>query len=78
MALGLRLAGHKMCAEVVGTDPVLLLDDVFSELDTARAEALVSELPAGQTLITTASTVPASVHPDRRLRVHDGRVEEAA
>ena len=78
LALGLRLAGHKVCAEVVGTEPVLLLDDVFSELDPARAEALVSELPAGQTLITTASTVPVSVHPDRQLRVRDGRVEEAA
>ena len=78
LALGLRLAGHKVCAEVVGTEPVLLLDDVFSELDPARAEALVSELPAGQTLLTTASTVPVSVHPDRRLRVRDGRVEEAA
>jgi DNA replication and repair protein RecF len=78
LALGLRLAGHKVCAEVVGTEPVLLLDDVFSELDPARAEALVSGLPAGQTLITTASTVPVSVHPDRRLRVREGRVEEAA
>jgi DNA replication and repair protein RecF len=78
LALGLRLAGHKVCAEVVGTEPVLLLDDVFSELDPARAEALVSELPAGQTLITTASTVPVSIHPDRRLRVSEGRVEEAA
>jgi DNA replication and repair protein RecF len=77
LALGLRLAGHKVCAEVVGTEPVLLLDDVFSELDRARAEALVSELPAGQTLITTASTVPVSVHPDRQLRVREGRVEEA-
>jgi DNA replication and repair protein RecF len=77
LALGLRLAGHKVCAEVVGTEPVLLLDDVFSELDPARAEALVSELPAGQTLITTASTVPVSVHPARRLRVHTGRVEDA-
>ena len=78
LALGLRLAGHKVCAEVVGTEPVLLLDDVFSELDPARAEALVSELPAGQTLITTASTVPVSVHPDRRLRVRESRVEEAS
>jgi DNA replication and repair protein RecF len=78
LALGLRLAGHKVCAEVVGTDPVLLLDDVFSELDPVRAEALVSELPAGQTLITTASTVPVSVHPEQRLRVREGRVEEAA
>lgn len=77
LALGLRLAGHKVCAEVVGTEPVLLLDDVFSELDPARAEALVAALPRGQTLITTASAVPDSVHPDRRLRVRAGRVEEA-
>jgi DNA replication and repair protein RecF len=77
LSLGLRLAGHKVCAEVVGTEPVLLLDDVFSELDPARAEALVAELPTGQTLITTASAVPGSVHPDRRLRVRAGHVEEA-
>jgi DNA replication and repair protein RecF len=77
LSLGLRLAGHRVCAEVVGTEPVLLLDDVFSELDPARAEALVAELPTGQTLITTASEVPGSVHPDRRLRVRAGHVEEA-
>ena len=78
LALGLRLAGHNVVADIVGTEPVLLLDDVFSELDLARAEALVAQLPAGQTLITTASAVPGSVRPERRLRVHDGRVEEAA
>ena len=78
MALGLRLAGHRVCAEVVGTEPVLLLDDVFSELDPARGDALVAELPAGQTLITTASAVPGAIDPERRFRVRDGRVEEAA
>jgi DNA replication and repair protein RecF len=76
LALGLRLAGHHVCADVVGTEPVLLLDDVFSELDPARGEALVDQLPAGQTLITTASDVPSAVHPERRLGVHDGRIEE--
>jgi DNA replication and repair protein RecF len=76
LALGLRLAGHRVCADVVGTEPVLLLDDVFSELDPDRGDALVAQLPAGQTLITTASTVPSVVHPERRLRVSDGRVEE--
>jgi len=50
---------------------------VFSELDPARAEALVAELPVGQTLITTASEVPSSVQPERRLRVDGGRIEEA-
>ncbi len=78
LALGLRLAGHRVCAEVVGTEPVLLLDDVFSELDPARGDALVAELPNGQTLITTASAVPGAIDPERRLRVRDGRVEEAA
>jgi DNA replication and repair protein RecF len=78
LALGLRLAGHKVVADVVGTEPVLLLDDVFSELDPTRAEALVAQLPAGQTLITTASAVPGSVHPERRLQVHDGHVRDAA
>lgn len=78
LALGLRLAGHKVVADVVGTEPVLLLDDVFSELDPSRAEALVAALPPGQTLITTASHVPGSVHPERRLLVHGGHLEEAA
>ncbi len=78
LALGLRLAGHHVCADVVGTEPVLLLDDVFSELDAGRGEALVAQLPAGQTLITTASSVPATVRPECRLRVRGGWVEEGA
>jgi DNA replication and repair protein RecF len=76
LALGLRLAGHHVCADIVGTQPVLLLDDVFSELDPDRGAALVAQLPTGQTLVTTASSVPSAVHPDRRLRVRDGRIEE--
>jgi len=77
LALGMRLAGHQVVADVVGTVPVLLLDDVFSELDPARAEALVAQLPDGQTLITTASEVPGSVRPERRLHVRGGGVEDA-
>lgn len=78
LALGLRLAGHRVCTEVIGTEPLLLLDDVFSELDPARGNALVAELPAGQTLITTASAVPDAIEPACRLRVSDGHVKEAA
>jgi DNA replication and repair protein RecF len=54
----------------------LLLDDVFSELDGARADALVRELPPGQTLLTTASAVPPGVEPERRLRIENGTVHE--
>jgi DNA replication and repair protein RecF len=38
-----------------GSDPVLLLDDVFAELDTARREALaVAAASAEQVLVTAA------------------------
>lgn len=77
LALALRLAGHAVCREVTGADPVLLLDDVFSELDPTRAEALVKNLPPGQTLLTTASGVPPGVSAERRLVVAGGEVREA-
>ena len=75
LALALRLAGHRVVADVIGENPVLLLDDVFSELDAARATALVAQLPPGQTLITTAGVVPETVRPERWLQVVDGKVE---
>ena len=36
LALALRLAGHLVVRELAGAAPVLLLDDVFSELDAQR------------------------------------------
>ena len=42
LALALRLAGHEVCRSTIGTAPVLLLDDVFSELDDERAVALAA------------------------------------
>ena len=78
LALALRLAGHRVCAEIVGSAPVLLLDDVFSELDEQRAASLVKHLPVGQTLVTTAGTVPPGVSPDLRLRVAGGAVRPEA
>jgi DNA replication and repair protein RecF len=74
LALALRLAGHRVVADTVGEDPVLLLDDVFSELDPSRSAALVRSLPATQTLVTTAGPVPAGVVPALRVRVADGAV----
>ncbi|MGZ4688098.1 MAG: DNA replication/repair protein RecF [Acidimicrobiia bacterium] len=74
LALALRLAGHRLVASIAGTDPVLLLDDVFSELDPARSAALVVHLPATQTLLTTAGVVPPGIDADRHLTVHAGAV----
>jgi DNA replication and repair protein RecF len=63
LALALRLAGHQLVQARRGVDPLLLLDDVFSELDPMRAERLLHLLPAGQTLVTTASPLPSALTP---------------
>ena len=75
LALALRLAGHRVITEVTGSAPVLLLDDVFSELDPERSDALLANLPAGQTLLTSASGLPPKAVPDLVLRVRDGVIE---
>jgi DNA replication and repair protein RecF len=75
LALALRLAGHEVVRDLTGAAPVLLLDDVFSELDAARSSALVHNLPPGQTLVTTAGVLPPDVVAQRTLVVHDGTVD---
>ena len=69
LALALRLAVHLAAREHLGAAPLLLLDDVFSELDPDRARRLVNELPPGQTLVTTASPLPEGVRPARIVNV---------
>lgn len=78
LALALRLGGHGVCRSTIGASPVLLLDDVFSELDDHRAAALATALPGGQTLITTATALPAIVDPELHLRVEAGVVSREA
>ncbi len=74
LALGLRLAAHGLACQAAPEPPVLLLDDVFSELDPARSEALVELLPPGQVLLTTATAPPPAVSPDRVVEVASGRL----
>jgi DNA replication and repair protein RecF len=76
LALALRLAAHRLVTDATGTPPVLLLDDVFSELDPGRSEALVTHLLAtgSQTIVTTAGALPPSAHPEAILRVAAGAV----
>lgn len=51
--LVLKLAELAYTEEKSGTKPILLLDDVFSELDATRRSFLVKRLKGHQTLITT-------------------------
>ena len=74
LALALRLASHRVLAETYGTPPLLLLDDVFSELDATRSAALLSSLPVGQTLLSSAAGLPDGIRPELVLDVGAGAV----
>jgi DNA replication and repair protein RecF len=56
MALSLRLAAYELL-RAEGSDPVLLLDDVFAELDTARRRALVAAAESAEQVLVTAAVV---------------------
>jgi DNA replication and repair protein RecF len=78
LALALRLATHRVVTDVTGASPILLLDDVFSELDPDRSHALLTHLPPGQALLTTAGPLPEAARPGLVVRVEGGRLLEAA
>ncbi len=74
LALALRLAAARRLALVLDTPPILLLDDVFSELDPDRSSGLLAHLPPGQTVITTAAVLPPDSRPEHVLRIVGGRI----
>ena len=56
VVLALKMAEVLLSAEVVGNQPLLLLDDVMSELDERRREAVTRFAQRGvQTVITTTN-----------------------
>jgi DNA replication and repair protein RecF len=56
LALALRLAAYELL-RADGSDPVLLLDDVFAELDTARREALAAAAASAEQVLVTAAVL---------------------
>ncbi len=74
LALAMRLAAHRLVAERTGSTPILVLDDVLSELDPDRAAALLAHLPPGQVVITSAADLPSAASPERILWIDAGTV----
>jgi DNA replication and repair protein RecF len=70
MALALRLAAYELL-RTDGSDPVLLLDDVFAELDNARRQALANVAANAEQVLVTAA-VPEDIPADwdaRRIEI---------
>ncbi len=77
-ALALKLGSFDLLRDD-GVQPVLILDDVFAELDQVRRERLAGMVAEAEQVLITAAVgedVPASLG-GRRFRVGAGEVSEA-
>ena len=67
LVIAVKILAHQYLTKNSQDQPLLLLDDVLSELDERRQTALLKNLPATQTLLT-CTRVPAVL--ERRADVH--------
>jgi DNA replication and repair protein RecF len=79
-AVALKLCERETLAAASGSEPALLLDDVFAELDRERQQRLATRLAGGapQTFITSPreEELPESFHL-AALSVEGGRVRDS-
>lgn len=80
-ALALRMGSYRLLAEEglgLGSEPILILDDVFAELDSLRRDALLELIDSTEQVFVTAAVegdLPNEFS-DRRLYVREGSVRE--
>ena len=73
LALGLKLSEAAISASNTGESPVLLLDDVFSELDAERRGYLCERMKRGQVIMTACSDVDLKNEHVNVIRVENGK-----
>lgn len=71
-ALALKLGARELCHADTGHWPVLLLDDVLSELDARRREFVLERIRGGQVFITCCEE--GEFPTAEKFRISDGRV----
>ena len=77
IALSLKLAEIRIAKQVLDEYPVLLLDDVLSELDIDRQKFLVNQIEGVQLFITSAeisNEITESLRGGALFRVEDGSI----
>ncbi|MEP6979099.1 MAG: DNA replication and repair protein RecF, partial [Thermoleophilia bacterium] len=73
--LSLLLGEAEVIADRRGVPPLLLLDDVLSELDPGRRKILAERIAVrGQALVTATDAAALPIEPDQLLQVTPGMV----
>jgi DNA replication and repair protein RecF len=74
-ALSLRVAQFRLLKNTRGDPPLLLLDDVASELDADRQRRLADVVAGAEQIFFTATNPPAGIEPDAKIRISEGQIE---
>lgn len=72
--LSMKLAEASVAGEVLGENPVMLLDDVLSELDDARQTYLLTRVEDRQTFVTTCDSAAFERTNGLIVRVEHGEI----
>jgi DNA replication and repair protein RecF len=73
-ALSLRVAQFRLLKNARGDSPLLLLDDVASELDPDRQKRLADVVAGAEQVFFTAANPPAGIEPDANIRISEGQI----
>ena len=74
-AIALKLSEREIARDESGEEPVLLLDDVLSELDKGRQDFILNEIRSGQVFITCCETEKVTTA-GKTFRVEQGKLLE--
>ena len=74
-AISLKLAQRELMAKQWQSEPLLLLDDVLSELDPKRQDFLLNQISHGQVFITCCE--PEKVTTGKNIRIENGKLAGA-
>lgn len=73
-ALSLKLAERELFQDDTGQWPVLLLDDVLSELDAKRQDFVLQRITGGQVFITGCEAPRGEFSRGKSLHIHQGKL----
>ena len=75
-ALSLKLAEARQIARIAGSEPVMLLDDVLSELDERRRDFLLGRIQGRQVILTSCEAAALHDTPGGIWEMEDGRLRQ--
>lgn len=74
LAFSLKMGLHDLIRDKFGDDPIVLLDDVFSELDQGRIDKVLEVADTAQVIVTTSSDYNFETKISQKVRIERGQL----